>query len=225
MEQARGPIRLISILRGPAPEVLVANGELWGQEYAAALEAGLAPPTRYRRDDVRDALRADTFGKCAYCESHMEHVSFAHIEHILPKSVVPLLVCIWTNLTLACERCNVNKGDYHSDAAPLLNPYVDNVETDITFHGPMTIDRSDRAKLTIARLKLNRPELLFRREEKLRQVLRVLDLMLEHNANAAIRGALAEDLQALLSREAEYANCARRFEADEGPARGVAPAQ
>jgi uncharacterized protein (TIGR02646 family) len=58
-------------------------------------------------------------GKCAYCESHVEHVSHAHVEHYRPKGGVSedqthpgyyWLGYTWTNLLLACPRCNGRAG-------------------------------------------------------------------------------------------------------------------
>lgn len=213
---------MISITLGPEPEILARNSIAWGQEYAQALESGDAEkPERYRRDDIRDALRDETHRKCAYCESLFEHVTFAHIEHILPKSKVPLLVCTWSNLTLACPCCNSNKGSYYDEEAPLLNPYTDNPDAQITFFGPMAIDRSDKAKLTIAKLKLNRSGLVYKRLEKLREALRIMDLIMMSDHNQALKNALTEDLRGMLLPEAEHINCIRCFILDEAPHRGV----
>ena len=200
--------------------MLAENGDAWGREYALARDNGHPLPERYRTATVRAALRTATRGKCAYCESRIEHVSYAHIEHICPKSVVPLLVCVWDNLTLACERCNKNKGNYYSEDAPLLNPYVDDVQGELVFCGPMAIDRSDRARLTISKLKLNRSDLLFQRHEVLQAVVNILDLISACQGNAALREALREELSDKLNADAEYASCAQCFVESEEPRRG-----
>lgn len=203
---------MIRLALGTEPPALAANREAWGEEYATALANGHRPlPERYRRDDVRDALREETHGKCAYCESYIEHVSFAHIEHILPKSIHPFLVCVWENLTLACQRCNTYKGEHNSAEVQLLNPYTENVDEELIFFGPMAIHRSDNARFTISKLKLNRPELLFRREAALREVLRIIELYVRAPGNQAVRAALVEELAERLAEAAEYTNCARCF--------------
>ena len=213
---------MIPIHLGPEPQVLVEHGAVWGEEYERCIVNSYNErPERYRRDDIRDALRVETYKKCAYCESFFEHVSYSHIEHILPKSRFPLLVCNWPNLTLACSVCNTNKGDYHDAAAPLLNPYSDEVELEVVFYGPMAIDRSDRARLTIAKLKLNRPALLFKRQQALYDILRIIELIASNNANQAIRNALVEELHDRLGADAEYSSCAYRFVVNEAPNRGV----
>ena len=46
-------------------------------------------------------------------------------RHKLPKSKFPELVCDWENLTIACPKCNTNKGDYDLPLeCPLLGPAV-----------------------------------------------------------------------------------------------------
>ena len=203
---------MISIQLGPEPQVLVEYGKVWGEEYERCIEDGdKVRPERYRRDDIRGALRVETHKKCAYCESIFEHVSYAHIEHILPKFEFPLLVCDWSNLTLACSVCNTNKGAYHDAAAPLLNPYSDEVELEVIFYGPMAINRSDRARLTIAKLKLNRPGLLFKRQQALYDILRIIELIASNIRNPAIKNALVEELHDRLGADAEYSSCANNF--------------
>lgn len=213
---------MISIKLGSEPDALIQNAVAWGEEYSQALKDGeVKPQDRYRRNDIRDALKTETFKKCAYCESKFEHVSYSHIEHILPKSRLPNLVCTWANLTLACEVCNVNKGSYYDKRASLLNPYTDKAEVEITFYGPMAIERSDKAKLTISIIKLNRPDLLLKRYDKLQEVLNIIKLILTSGSNQAIRNALTEDLNDKLIPESEYTNCVRCFVSDEAKQNGI----
>ena len=213
---------MISIPLLDEPEILAQNSEEWGIEFEQAQANGNPLPHKYRNDEIRSSLREETRNKCAYCESFIEHISFSHIEHIAPKSVFPRLVCAWPNLTLACSKCNTNKGDYYSEQAPLLNPYVDDVEHEIVFYGPMAIDRSSKAKLTISKLKLNRPELLFKREDTLRSVLNIIELIISADGNAPLIEALREDLVKKLSVESEYSSCSRNFAEIEAPNRGIA---
>ena len=213
---------MISIELAPKPQILVSFGAVWGQEYEKSVENGDSTRlARYRHDDVRDALREETRKKCAYCESKLEHVSYSHIEHILPKEKFPLLVCEWSNLTLSCQVCNTNKSDYYDQEAMLLNPYVDEVDLHVVYYGPMVIDRSDRGRLTIAKLKLNRPDLLYQRQEALADVLRIVELVVAHASNAPIKKALMEDLVSKISKEAEYSSCVNKFVHAEAPHRGL----
>lgn len=211
---------MIPLSIGPEPAILETKRNEWGEEYKAALSAGTKPPERYRRDDIKNALREETKGKCAYCESHIEHVSFAHIEHLIPKSVKPELVAAWENLSLACEKCNIYKGDYFSENAPLLNPYEDEVAVAVIFYGPMALYRTDAAMLTISRLRLNRAELLFSRSENLREIFRILELLSGTTENAALQAALIEELRERLVTVAEYTSCSRNFASNEAQKRG-----
>ena len=94
--------------------------------------------------------------KCAYCEGTIGDVAYTHIEHKLPKSKYPTLVCAWENLTIACPRCNTNKGNYDAPECPLLDPYIDHVEKEVAFGGPMALARGGaRASATITRLTLS----------------------------------------------------------------------
>ena len=215
---------MISITLGPEPQILTENSVLWGEEYETALQNGHdKPPERYRRRDIRDALKAETSRKCAYCESIFEHVAYSHIEHILPKSRQPLLVCTWSNLTLACPMCNTIKNTYYDPDAPLLHPYVDDPEKEVSFYGPMAIERSAKAKLTIVTLKLNRPELLLKRHERLREVLHIMDLILASGGNRVLSKALLEELRDCIVCSSEFANCVRCFVNLEGPIKGLEP--
>lgn len=215
---------MISIVLSPEPQILVDNSVKWGKEYADALQNRRSnPPERYRETEIKDALKAETSRKCAYCESIFEHVAYSHIEHILPKKKKPYLVCVWSNLTLACPVCNSNKGTYYNPSAPLLNPYVDDAEEELTFFGPMAIERSARAKLTIVKLKLNRPELLLKRHDKIREVLRIMDLILSSGGNQALINALLEELRESIKCDAEFASCVRCFIDLEGSTKGIGP--
>ena len=112
------------------------------------------------------------------CEGRIRDVAYTHIEHKLPKRKYPNLVCTWENLTIACPRCNTNKGDYDIPECPLLDPYVDGVEAEVAFFGPLALPRGGaRAGATITRIKLNRMDLLFARGEAITSLDRLLDLV------------------------------------------------
>jgi hypothetical protein len=82
----------------------------------------------YRHSQVTTALNLLYNEKCAYCESNSDHVSTLRVEHYRPKAEVHEFVvdnngnekreeikehkgyywlgCEWSNLLLACEKCN-----------------------------------------------------------------------------------------------------------------------
>ncbi|MYC96892.1 MAG: hypothetical protein F4X14_18175 [Caldilineaceae bacterium SB0661_bin_32] len=147
---------MIQLCQGTQPQVLVDNCEDWTAEYGEWREnpAG-TEPRRYAHPEIRLALESETNSKCAYCEGRIRDVAYTHIEHKLPKRKHPKLVYTWENLTIACPRCNTNKGDYDIPECRLLEPYVDNVEEDVVFYGPLALSRGGaRARATITRLDL-----------------------------------------------------------------------
>jgi uncharacterized protein (TIGR02646 family) len=62
---------------------------------------------RYKKEDIRDALKTIYSNKCAYCEQKIEQY---HIEHYRPKDIYYWLAFSWDNLIMACPTCNQNKG-------------------------------------------------------------------------------------------------------------------
>ena len=68
--------------------------------------------SRYKEDEVKDALEELFHGKCAYCESRFAHVAPEDIEHWRPKGGVALangtiqkpgyywLAATWSNLAV-----------------------------------------------------------------------------------------------------------------------------
>ena len=133
---------MIRLNQGVQPQVLVENGEKWTAEYVKWCETPAGTePRRYAKPEIRAALELETNSKCAYCEGRIRDVAYTHIEHKLPKRKHPTLVCDWENLTIACPRCNTNKGDYDEPECQLLDPYVDDVEEAVSFGGPLALPR------------------------------------------------------------------------------------
>lgn len=155
------------LIKGEEPCYLSANAARLTAEYKASRpDADFSP---WRHHEIKDALRDETFAKCAYCESFIEDVSPAHIEHIKPKSRFPELVVDWHNLTFVCGNCNTKKGNYFSDVEPLVNPYVHHPPTHFIFTGALIKGRltSSMGHRTIKRLGLDRKDLTLSRERHL----------------------------------------------------------
>ncbi len=204
---------MIMLEKGEKPTVLAANEATWTRTLLDKLERGEKPTdverTRYRHPEIKEALRQETCGKCAYCESKILHVAFGDVEHIVPKSKKPELTFIWANLTLACDRCNIAKGDREGT----LNPYEDNPADHLEFVGCLVIHRpgSTLGASTERLLDLNRLELIERRAERLKRLVALRDL-LHAERDPARRAVLDEDIR---SNEAtshqEYAALSRWF--------------
>ena len=144
----------------------------------------------YARAEVRQALSAMQHGKCCYCEKQIdidgifpeEGSPFAssnvekHVEHFRPKgkNEYRRLMNCWSNLFLACNTCNVNKGqkfELDQNGNPLcidpsdphINPecHLQLKEMDLKF-GPDSEDgkivprhNSAMGEWTIANIRLN----------------------------------------------------------------------
>ncbi len=186
---------MIKLIKGDKPAVLVAHGEEWLNIVQTALAEGRQPSayekSRYRHADIKAALRIETHGKCAYCESYLLHIAFGDIEHIVPKSFAVEETFRWENLTLACDICNTYKGD----GLDLIDPYIDDPNEHFIFFGPMVVPKpaSDRALVTEKRVRLNRSELLERRGKKLGGIATQIALI-EKAGSAQLKAALAADL-------------------------------
>ncbi|QNR65001.1 HNH endonuclease [Paenibacillus peoriae] len=165
-----------SILKSDKPEILIEKEKEWHDELMQYVKQGAEIPStvagRYRHSQIKKALLSETGDKCVYCESKLTHIDYGDIEHILPKSIFRELTFSWDNLTIGCAKCNKNKDIYYNPKLPLLNPYIDEPEKCITFIGaiPYPTNGNDRAEITIMKLKLDRSELVERRDEHIKKL-------------------------------------------------------
>jgi uncharacterized protein (TIGR02646 family) len=186
---------MIKIAKGPPPQVLLDHEAQWTVSLKTKLAAQIIPTdaelSRYRHPQIKAALIAETHGKCAYCESKLTHIAYGDVEHVVPKSVDPSGRFKWENLTIACDRCNTNKGDNEG----FVDPNADEPKEHFIFQGPMVLPlpHSDKALATERGLKLNRPELVDRRSERIRR-LHDLALLATNAATPALRDILWRDL-------------------------------
>lgn len=113
----------------PLPETLRKKGAAKRRAHAKALAKPLPAGetshtlkfdrTIYAAEDVKLALSRTQHGKCAFCESPIEHISYGDVEHFRPKAgwkqadgdalTKPgywWLAYEWDNLVLACQLCN-----------------------------------------------------------------------------------------------------------------------
>lgn len=210
---------MIRLQRGPVPPVLEANAEQWTNEYVALLRGDPGVPaaaaTRYRHPDIKQAVVRDSSGKCVYCESKPRAVAPGDVDHQAPKSVKPERIVDWSNLVFSCPACNTAKGPYFDEALPLLDPYEEDPADHLRFDGPMVTDKTQRGEITMIKLRLNRPELLQRRAERLDGLRQLVRRWMQMEP-----GPLKEELRTLLQEEAEarneYTAAAREFLGREG---------
>lgn len=207
---------MIRITKGPKPKILEKNAEVWTHEYLAALACGNVSKTvanRYNKLSIKKALLKETFGKCAYCESKLQHISFGDIEHILPKKqgARPELYVVWSNLTIACEQCNrTGKHDYYDPTNPLVNPYIDDPNDHMMDIDSLILPNDSKGRITIEILDLNRLALVEKRDERLKSIARLYRLW-EKEADAVQKEALASELKRECTADKEYASTIRSF--------------
>jgi uncharacterized protein (TIGR02646 family) len=169
---------MIPLPRGLEPLVLQQNKSTWttvllSSAPGAAREKALR---RYRHPQIKKALAMQFHGKCAYCESHILHVDYGHIEHFRPKAIPAYLALAfeWTNLFLACSVCNgaEYKGvrfPESDEGGPPINPCEDRPEEHLLFifdsksKLATVVHRTERGRISVELFGLNRPELRSRR--------------------------------------------------------------
>ncbi len=155
-------------------------------------------------------------GKCAYCESYIPHVTFAHIEHYRPKATFPDLTFSWGNLLLACGKCNspLFKGErfpQEDEGGPLLDPCTDLPEEHLRFEYDArtklasVYGKTGRGLVSEMRLGLNRAELRTHRSMRVRTLAALLRFV---SQDAEARQLFDEAKQ----NHAEYAAFARALD-------------
>jgi len=185
---------MIKLEKGPVPEVLQENSDQWKETLLEKLSLGTATPAekaRYRHPQIKAALEAETFGKCAYCESKLKHVHHGDVEHIVPKSLKPELTFKWENLTLACEICNQNKSDKDPEHFQILDPYITDPNLHFMFLGAFIADvGTPQGICTRLILDLDRSELVERRREKLDKIISILGRVSRTDLPIEVRKAI-----------------------------------
>ena len=210
---------MIKIKKRKKPQCLLDNAEIWTKEYLSAIESGgkisEEIKNRYNRNDIKDELEKETYGKCAYCESKIKSISFGDIEHILPKNkdARPDLYVEWSNLTIACEVCNrENKKDYYKVDDPLINPVDEDPNDYLKALGPLITYKPGNRKgqITTDILKLNRSELIEKRTERIRQIMNMIDKWAVET-NKQYKDILAENILKECTVDKEYSFVIKEF--------------
>lgn len=152
----------------------------------------------YKEVTNKRALSESSFGKCMYCESKILHIDYGDVEHFKPKSVFPEFEFEWSNLGLACTKCNrsTGKGDNYND--DLIDPYSVDPAPHLMVGGSFLFPKDDsvRGLVTIDLVKLNRPQLLQRRTEHLDRMRSLISIYLRTNdpvTKEAIKDLLLEE--------------------------------
>jgi uncharacterized protein (TIGR02646 family) len=208
---------LIHLTKRAAPQVLVREAKAWTDELLTAIAEGKklsdARKSRYNSKEIKQALFEETHGKCAYCESKLRHIIYGDIEHIVAKSIDPSRTYDWTNLTVACDVCNTGKADQEG----LVDPYTDYPERfHFRFMGPMVtiVPGNEQAKLSMHVLKLNRPDLMEKRKDRVDDLNRRLEEIVATRDLATRRILIKALVENEVEARAEFAACVRSYVRD-----------
>ncbi|ELQ5999058.1 HNH endonuclease [Cronobacter turicensis] len=188
---------MIKLTKRPIPKILFLNEKKWTQILIDQQKRNKKPKpsqvSKYRHKQIKKELSSETNGKCAYCESKLQHIHHGDVEHIYPKSLRVSGTFEWNNLTLACEICNQNKSDKDPDLELILNPYEVDPSTHIFFESGFVCPLTKSGVNTEKLLSLNRPELIERRLEKTKSTLGILTNILNDSYEAKVRITILED--------------------------------
>lgn len=200
------------INKGIKPEILKENEDQWTKELMSYIEKGESVPksiqNKYNNSEIKDALKKETNGKCMYCESKIEAVSYAHIEHYRPKKLYPQKTFDWDNLGLGCQICNMNKSDSFNEKIPFINPYNDDPEDYFIFLGSMVVQKLGqfRGEFTIKTLQLNRGELMEQRSDAIKNISNLLERY-NHEKDITIKEILKQNIIIEYGEDKAYSRC------------------
>lgn len=189
---------MIKLEKGDIPKILADNAVNWTAEVLEAYASGGKPTeaqaTRYRNGDIKSAIVAETYGKCAYCETKVVHSQPGDIEHIFPKSLDRSKTFEWENLTLACRTCNANKSNKDPFAEHIIDPYRTDPSSHFMFLGPLIVSSgTQEGTSTRAILDLHRAALTEDRKNNLERHLLVFDQVSRGDLPMAVRKAIYEE--------------------------------
>lgn len=199
----------------PEPESLKTKAAKWLNEMKSLLEQGKTPPNSmryaYRAKDIKQTLIDETFGKCAYCESHLLHNAFGETDHFEPVSAVLDLLFDWNNLLLSCTKCNHNKWTYFNPDDPLIDPTKDEPSEHLFFAGAYVYPRngSQKGARTEFTLDLNRTQLLEKRQERINDIHRMIDRW--HRETPERKKLLVEQIKLEFQPQKEYSLAVENF--------------
>jgi hypothetical protein len=159
----------------------------------------------YKDPVNKEALRQSTAGKCMYCESKIEHNSYAHVEHIKPKKKFPELEFSWENLGFSCQVCNTKKLEKYNETTPFINPYNENPEDHIVFFGYYVRRSSERGEYTINELGLNRDNLVEDRKDRIDKLIIMINAAYR-TSNASLRLQAIAEIKKEANNDKEYSS-------------------
>lgn len=174
---------MIKLEKVDEPEVLQDNAARWLQELMEAIVADdkkliKSRKSRYNHADIKTAVKLETHGKCAFCECDVTAVSYGDIEHSFPKSLDIKRTFEWSNLGYSCQICNQSKSTHDPNFERIIDPYNVDPEPFIVFYGAfINSNGTVEGRQTIHHLKLDRAEVLERRQNTIKSLIKSMELI------------------------------------------------
>ncbi len=199
---------MIRIKRLPEPEILSKNKGKWLDKYLKRKQSapGARPSSRqYGHPDIRNVLKAMSFGKCFYCECKLgEKEGDEEVDHYVEVGENPKLAFEWENLYLSCYGCNRKKMPNKSiPATDCVDPCDTNEDPalHLTFEDEFIRAKghSPKGMNTIQKYGLDRTALNYRRVKQLQQFEKLLRRLRERQIQEG-RKKLKETEKELLER-------------------------
>jgi 5-methylcytosine-specific restriction endonuclease McrA len=124
---------MIQLTRSRDPQAFPAGlrGTALAKKHLDLLQAHVSGSLRFTSANshwktAKARLKAESHGKCAYCEAPTSAIAHGDVEHFRPKSVYWWLAYCYDNLLFSCQICNqVFKSDHFpvaGDRLPLDPP-------------------------------------------------------------------------------------------------------
>lgn len=151
--------------------------------------------SRYSHAEIKEAVIAETGGKCAYCEGDVRVVSHGDIEHVFPKSIDYSMAFQWKNLTFACQLCNQEKSSKNPLHDGIIDPYECEPKDYIQFFGSFARTAGPAEGVSsITNLGLNRDALVESRNEVIGSLSKEI-VAIQNARSEAERKALAAQFE------------------------------
>jgi uncharacterized protein (TIGR02646 family) len=209
---------MIRVNRGLEPDGFATRSTDWQRRFAEAkIQNPTLTPSKFW-GQVRKEIRPDAqvlfrafYGKCAFCESRMAHVSSPNVEHYRPKSKFLDQMFVWQNWLLSCGRCNDKKWAHFPicDGQPcLLDPTTEDPNEHVGFLDAQIIDRTPRGAKTVKLVGLDRTPLV---EERARWLMTIRFLLLLIHRVPEVRKEVRELLIWSMQPDAPYTAMTRAY--------------
>ncbi len=195
---------MIRIEREPEPEILSKKKAEWLSKFRSKREANARErpdSSKYAHEDIKNALRRMSHGKCFYCEYRPD--DGGQVDHYIEVSEDASQAFDWDNLYLSCSQCNQAKKSTRAERSMCIDPCAPGVEPaeHLTFDDERIRPRngSPQGRTTIRKYKLDGQLLDLRRSRALRELEKARARIQERQIAAGGRPITTDEREILLS--------------------------